>query len=115
MNYKGYYGSFELDENAVVFCGKVEFIKALISYEASTARSLKKSFRDAVDDYLETCKGEGIQPEQPFKGSFNVRIGQELHRKLAVIANTQRVTLNKFVCEMLERAVMRLEREPRSR
>lgn len=101
MHYKGYLGSFELDEDEAVFYGKVEYIKALISYEATTAKSLRKAFQEAVDDYLQMCKVEGIEPEVPFKGSFNVRVGQALHRRLALEASKREMTLNKFICYIL--------------
>ena len=42
------------------------------------------AFEEAVDDYLELCKEEGKEPEKPFKASFNVRTGTDLHRKAAL-------------------------------
>ena len=36
------------------FHGKPEGIRDLITYEASDARNLKKSFHEAVEDYLAT-------------------------------------------------------------
>ena len=44
MQYKGYYGSVHFDEEELVFHGKIEFIRALVSYEATTARGLRKAF-----------------------------------------------------------------------
>jgi predicted HicB family RNase H-like nuclease len=102
MHYKDYYGSYHLDIEAKVFYGKLEFIKALITYEASTAKGLQKAFVEAVDDYLAMCEQEGIEPERPFKGSFNVRVGEELHRKAALAAASAGITLNQFICETLE-------------
>ena len=37
--------------------------------------------------YLEFCAETGKQPEKPFKGSFNVRIGADLHRKATLAAS----------------------------
>lgn len=105
MHYKEYYGSFELDEEEAIFYGKVEYIKALISYEATTAKGLKKAFQDAIDDYLAMCKAEKIQPEQPFKGTFNIRTSQELHRKLVLEANKREMSLNKFICSLLAKLI----------
>ena len=55
MHYKGYYGSVHLDNEDLIFHGKVEFIRALISYEATDAKGLRKAFEEAVDDYHEMC------------------------------------------------------------
>ncbi len=57
---------------------------------------------EAVDDYLELCKSEGIEPDQSFRGSFNVRTGHELHRKAAIYAREKGLNLNKLVTQALE-------------
>jgi predicted HicB family RNase H-like nuclease len=105
MHHKGYYGSVHFDEEDLIFHGKIEFIRALVSYEATTARGLRKAFIEAVDDYLELCESKGLEPEMPFKGSLNVRLGADLHRKLAVTAAQHRTTLNKLISNLLEQAL----------
>ncbi|HEB72898.1 MAG TPA: type II toxin-antitoxin system HicB family antitoxin [Nitrospirae bacterium] len=104
MEYKGYHGSVHYDEGDRIFFGKVVFIRALVSYEASDAKKFRKSFEDAVDDYICQCEKEGADPERPFKGSFNVRIKPELHRKAALMADKKGISLNKFMAETLEKA-----------
>jgi predicted HicB family RNase H-like nuclease len=44
---------------------------------------LEADFKESVNDYLQTCREAGIEPKKPYKGSFNVRIGQELHENAA--------------------------------
>jgi predicted HicB family RNase H-like nuclease len=97
MKYKDYYGSVELDQDEPVIFGKVLFIRALISYEGESAKKLLQSFHDAVDDYLKMCKQDNIEPEKPFKGSFNVRVGEKIHEKAAVVANERNISLNELV------------------
>lgn len=53
-------------------------IRSLISYEGESAKELLDDFHGAIDDYLETCKAEGKQPEIAFKGSFNIRLSPDL-------------------------------------
>lgn len=55
MEYKGYLGSVEFSETDGVFFGKVLGIRALISYEGTTAKELVEDFYGAVDDYLALC------------------------------------------------------------
>ena len=97
MEYKGYVGSVEFSEEDGVLFGKVMGIRALISYEGETGKELLQDFHDAVDDYLALCKEQGIEPERAYKGSFNVRISPELHKKIAVCATEQQISLNSFV------------------
>ena len=103
MKYKGYFGSAVFDDKEPILYGKLEFVKALITYEAPDAAGLKAAFKDAVDDYLEMCEQEGIEPEKPFKGSFNIRIRSKLHEKIALAAQRKNQSLNNYVSDILER------------
>ena len=103
MEYKGYTGSVEYSDEDGTFFGKVQFIRALISYEGSNAGELRKDFRDGVDSYLAMCEEKNITPEQPFKGSFNVRVGRDLHRQIALEAARRGVSLNSLIVAALEK------------
>ena len=103
MSYKGYYGSVHYNDADCIFHGKIEFVRSLISYEGTDVDGLRKAFEEAVDDYSELCEQEGIEAEQSFKGSFNVRTGSELHRRAALLAKEKGINLNKIVTEALER------------
>lgn len=105
MQYKGYYGSVHFDDEDLIFHGKIEFIRALVTYEATDAKGLKKAFKEAIDDYLETCHSQKIEPEIPFKGSLNIRLGPELHRRVAITAELHHLSINKFIAETLDQAV----------
>lgn len=108
MNYKGYYGSVNFDADDLVFYGKLEFINSLISYEGETAKEIDAAFKEAVDDYVETCIARGIEPEKPFKGSLNIRIGRDLHEKAARIAKEIGCSsLNEFIKQALDHEIAR--------
>lgn len=107
MEYKGYVGSVEFSEEDELFFGKVLGIRSLISYEGKTAKSLIQDFHGAVDDYLSVCEEEGITPEKAYKGSFNVRMDPELHKRAAVFAITHDQTLNHFIGTSVENALVR--------
>lgn len=102
MQYKGYIGSVEFSEADRLFYGQVLGIRSLISYEGENATELIEDFHGAVDDYLEDCEAKGIAPEIAYKGSFNVRISPELHKKLAIYAVEHQMSLNSYVEKTLE-------------
>lgn len=104
MHYKNYYGSVHFDDEDLIFYGKVEFVRALISYEATTAKGLRKAFEEAIDDYLELCHEQKREPEASFKGSLNVRLGSDLHRRIAIAAAHQHISVNKFITDALNKA-----------
>ncbi|WP_338507655.1 type II toxin-antitoxin system HicB family antitoxin [Pseudomonas poae] len=101
LKHKGYIGSIEasLEDNCLY--GKVLFIKALVSYEGKTVAELDAAFQEAVDDYLATCQALGRTPEKPCKGSFNVRVGHDLHLAAALEATRKKVTLNDLTRQAL--------------
>ena len=97
MEYKNYLGSVEFSEEDRVFYGKVLGIRALVSYEGATAQELIDDFHGAVDDYLTACEEEGTKPEIAYKGSLNVRLGSDLHRRAAIYALSHGQSLNSFI------------------
>lgn len=109
LRYKGYTGSIEVSLEDGCLFGKVQFINDLVSYEGETVDELRQSFQSAVDGYLETCRELHQEPEKPFKGSFNVRIGSELHREAAVAATEEGISLNEFVARGVKEALGRRE------
>lgn len=103
MKYKDYFGSVHYSDDDLVFHGKVEFIRALVSYEGTDVASLRKAFEEAVDDYLELCQLQKQEPEKPFKGSFNVRVGPRLHQEIALHALNEGMSLNQYIAWVLEK------------
>lgn len=41
MQYKGYFGSVHYDDEERIFFGRIEFVRALVSYEGTDAASLR--------------------------------------------------------------------------
>lgn len=103
IEYKGYIGSIEFSQEDELFYGKVQGIRALISYEGTTAQELIEDFHEAVDAYLELCQENGKTPEKAYKGSFNIRVSPELHKKIAIYAMEHDITLNNFVEQSIEK------------
>ena len=102
MEYKGYLGSVHYSDEDECFYGKIEHIRDLISYEGQDVASIKKSFEDSVEDYLKTCKVKNKTPDKPFKGSFNVRTGPELHRLIYIFAQEKKANLKNIIVTALE-------------
>lgn len=103
MRYKGYIGSVEYSEEDEVLFGKVQGIRSLIAYQGQTIHELKQAFHECIDEYLEDCQNENKEPEKPYKGCFNVRVGEELHYEAAILAMQEPDgSLNKIVIEALK-------------
>lgn len=101
LQYKGYEGSVLYSAEDEMLHGRILGIRDTISYGGTTVKSLRKNFRDAVDEYLRFCEETGKTPDTPYKGSFNVRIPPELHQKVARYADQHDMKLNAVVQEAL--------------
>ncbi|MDR2920472.1 MAG: type II toxin-antitoxin system HicB family antitoxin [Tannerella sp.] len=102
LTYKGYYGSIEYDLESKMLYGKLLGIKGAYIYEGRTLDELETDFKQFVDDYLYDCQQEGIKPEKPNIGSFNIRIGVDLHIKASEKAKKIGQSLNSFVKQAIE-------------
>ncbi len=103
MQYKGYIGSIEYNDEAGVFHGEVINLRDVITFQGESVQELRKALQDSVEDYLEFCAQRGEQPEKPFSGRLLVRIDPELHRQLYVLAKKKDVSVNKLVSEAVEK------------
>lgn len=102
LEYRGYLGSVEVDvENGIIF-GKLLYLRDSVTYNATSVDEIEAAFREAVDDYLATCEELGDEPDVPLKGSFNVRIGPDLHRDVALYARLHRMNLNDVIVRALD-------------
>lgn len=95
IHYRDYVGSIEFSVEEEVFHGRVIGIKSMISFEGDSVKTLIEDFHNAVDEYLAFCEKNSKQPERSFKGSFNVRIQPELHRKAAFAASARGLSFYK--------------------
>jgi len=105
LEHKSYTGSIEYSKEDDLLYGKVLGIRGLISYEGRTGQELENDFREAIEEYLLDCTREGIAPERPFKGNFNVRISSELHQKATLLAIEDKMSLNSFVAESIRERI----------
>ncbi len=99
--YKNYNGTVEYSREDNCLFGKVIGIKSLLSYEGDSVKELEQGFRNVIDEYLDDCKERNVEPEPPYKGTFNVRISPELHRNIAVYAMEHGKSLNAAVEEAI--------------
>lgn len=101
LKYKDYIGYVEFDEEAEIFHGEVVNTRDVITFQGSTVQSLKKAFKESVDDYLAFCQERNEQPERPFSGKFNVRLDPELHREAYIAAKMAGISLNTWVARAI--------------
>jgi predicted HicB family RNase H-like nuclease len=112
LKYKSYTAKVDYSQADELLVGEVCDIDALILFSAASVPELKAEFERAVDQYLAECAERNVEAEKPCSGTFNVRVGGELHRKAATIARAWGVSLNQVVCSALEQIVDRHSHQP---
>ena len=102
LHYKDYNGSVEYSAEDRILHGSLLGIRDMVTYEGVDVNTLEANFKAAVDEYLAFCAAEGKTPDRPFKGSFNVRVGVDLHKRAALFAEEHGEKLNHVVSRALE-------------
>ena len=94
MEYKGYHAKIEFDKEDNIFVGQVLGINDSLNFNGSSISELEESFHDSIENYILICRQCNKQPEKEFKGVFNVRIKPEAHKKAALEAAKEGITMN---------------------
>jgi predicted HicB family RNase H-like nuclease len=109
LKYKDFIGTVQFSADDEVFFGRIEGVDDLISFEGNSVTALRQSFEEAVDDYLQICIELEKDPLKSFKGSFNVRIPPDLHKKAYQAALEEGKSLNQFVQSAIDHEVRERE------
>lgn len=86
MSYRGYAARLEYDGADELFVGRIAGIRDGVGFHASDVVTLKASFHEAVDDYLEACAKAGKKPDKPFSGRMMLRVAPDVHARAAQAA-----------------------------
>jgi predicted HicB family RNase H-like nuclease len=89
LNYKGYHGHVDFDEDAGLFHGEVLDLRDVITFQGKSVAELEQAFRDSIDDYLEFCKQDEVEPDRPFSGRLILRLPTDVHRNVYIKAKNE--------------------------
>ncbi len=70
MNYKGYIGQIEFDDEQHIFTGCVINTRAVITFQGASIEELETAFKESVEEYLAWCKEDGVELEKPHSVSI---------------------------------------------
>lgn len=106
LRHRSYSGSAEVSIEDDCLHGRVLHIDDVITYEGQTVKDLARAFQAAVDEYLTHCAGIGKDPNKPYGGTLNVRLGSDRHRRLAEVGGSRGVNLNTAIVQAVDMAVL---------
>ena len=107
MEYRGYVAQVEFDDSVEVLHGRVvnSGPYPIATFEATDAKELRKEFERSVDEYLQWCAEDGVEPRRPFSGKLNLRLGSELHAVVAAAATAKQVSINSWIVDTIRRGI----------
>ena len=107
MEYKGYAAAIEFDDSVGRLHGRVvnSGPYPIVTFEASDVEGLRREFHRSIDEYLASCEEDAVEPRMPYSGRLNVRLGPELHQRLARSAAESGMSLNRWIRQALEKSV----------
>lgn len=94
LTYNGYAASVEVDPDELTLVGRLVGIDDVIGFHAETGKELMAAFREAVDDYVQTCAKIGKKPQKPYSGKVMFRIDPTVHAQAALAAQLAGKSLN---------------------
>ena len=80
-----------------------------LSWLATTQEEALAGLRDLVTDVVTDLRDTGEPVPEPlstrvYSGKFNLRVGEQLHRRLAIEAAEEHLSLNQYVVRRLNNA-----------
>lgn len=104
LSYKGYSARVDYDDADEIFFGKLAGITDGVGFHADTVAGLKAAFREAVEDYIDSCAKVGKDPQKPYSGKMMFRVDPDIHAMAAKAAELSGKSLNQWAAEVLARA-----------
>ena len=74
MEYKGYIGKVDYDDEAGLFHGAVVNLRDVITFAGESVAELRGAFHESVDDYLSFCAARNEPPGKPYSGTSTVSV-----------------------------------------
>jgi len=102
LEYKGYIGTIEAEDG--VFLGRVAGLRDVITFEGTTFAGVERAFRDSIDDYLAFCAQRGEPADRPYSGRIPLRVSPDTHRRAAMRAQSEGLSLNQWIAQRIESA-----------
>ena len=109
MEYKGYVAAIEFDDSVGRLHGRVvnSGPYPIATFEATDVDGIRREFQRSIDEYLASCKEDGVEPRKPFSGTLNLRLGPDLHQRAALSASAHGMSLNSWIKQVVEEKASR--------
>lgn len=106
MEIEGNKAIIKYDPLVDMFRGEFIGLNGGADFYATNITELRQEGKKSLKVFLDMCKEEGLNPHKKYSGKFNLRVSPELHAEIAAKAAAEGKSLNKFVTDMLDQAIL---------
>ncbi len=103
LTYRGLSAAITFDAVDAVLTGRISGINDVVGFHAESPKEIFAAFKEAVDDYFDTCARIGKKPEKPYSGKLMLRVDPRIHARAALAAELSGKSLNQWSEEALSR------------
>lgn len=101
MQYQGYIGKVEYDDQAGIFYGEVINTRDVITFRGTSVEELKREFQNSIEVYLEFCAEQGKTPDSPYTGHLVLDIPPQLQTAIVQAAKRENQSLDAWIVDRL--------------
>ena len=105
LEHKGYYAEVNVDLEYGILFGQSVGMKDGFTFQAKSVDDVIPAFHQAVEDYLEFCAADKVEPAKPFSGKIALRVPPEIHRAAVSTAKEQGKSLNAWITSLVSRSL----------
>ncbi len=98
--------AFEYSDEDGCFVGHIAGISDIVGFHGDSVEEIRRTFHEAVDDYLAGCEEHGIPPKKPYSGKLMIRVQPEIHARAAMTAAAMGKSLNAWAAEVIAREAL---------
>ena len=109
MKFGEYEAVISYDPEISMFRGEFVGLNGGADFYADSIRKLRKEGKTSLKVFLDFAKEKKIAPKKRFSGQFVLRLKPEIHRRYAVMAKANNLSLNQILSKTLEEAVLDVE------
>ena len=91
VSYKGHSARIEYSDDDGCFIRHLAGIRDVVGFHGESVAELKAAFKEAVGDYLATCRKLKRSPQRQYAGKVMLRIDPGVHARAAMRAEAEEI------------------------
>jgi predicted HicB family RNase H-like nuclease len=106
LKHEGYLAEVSYVDGDELMRGTTINTRSTLHFAGLSLGELQRAFVETNAEYKAWCAERGVEPEKGYSGTLSLRLSPELHKRVAEIALAQGESINQFIAEKLQEAVL---------